>query len=306
MVMRGRIGRIAVAAVVVWGVLAIASGHARLITITHGGTTINMDFTDIGNAGNDPDTTGDPDPAGAVAYDYAIGTYEVSENQWDAVVAASAGDDLDDPGRWSGDQPVAQISWHDAAMFCNWMTSGDVTQGSYTINAGTVTGIDRVAAMDAYGKVYVIPTEDEWYKVAYYEPTGGLYYNYPTGSDTAPIDVLGGTAPGTAVYGGSNVTPTAPADVDNSGGSSPYGTMAQGGNVWEWNETLIGGNRGLRGESYYDLVSFRMSATYRHSLDPTSEYDWVGFRVALINIPEPGSVLLLIVGLAGMARGRRV
>ncbi|MDP7691263.1 MAG: SUMF1/EgtB/PvdO family nonheme iron enzyme, partial [Vicinamibacterales bacterium] len=51
--------------------------------------------------------------------DYFIGKYEVTENQWDAVSGASTTDLLDDPGYWSGDQPVAEISWHESAMFCN-------------------------------------------------------------------------------------------------------------------------------------------------------------------------------------------
>jgi len=73
---------------------------------------------------------------------------------------------------------------------------------------------------------YVLPSDDEWYKTAYYSPDG-VYYDYPTGSDTAPTPVAGGTDPGTAVY--LQDLSQGPADIDNAGGLSPYGTMGQGG-----------------------------------------------------------------------------
>ena len=40
---------------------------------------------------------------------------------------------------------------------------------------------------------YFLPSVDEWYKAAYYDPTSGVYYNYPTGSDSVPdgIDFAG-------------------------------------------------------------------------------------------------------------------
>ena len=50
-------------------------------SITHSGTTINMDFVDIGYAGNDADGYG----YGSVGYNYRIGKYEVSAAQWYAV-----------------------------------------------------------------------------------------------------------------------------------------------------------------------------------------------------------------------------
>ena len=61
-------------------------------TITHGTTTINMDFVTVSNPGNSGDTTGNPYPCGAVNHTYNICKYEVSENQWDAVVAADTND----------------------------------------------------------------------------------------------------------------------------------------------------------------------------------------------------------------------
>ena len=82
---------------------------------------------------------------------------------------------------------------------------------------------------------YFLPSLDEWYKAAYYDPTNGVYYDFPTGSDSLPTAVAGGTAAGTTVI--DQPIDNGPADITLAGGLSPYGTMGQGGNVLEWQET---------------------------------------------------------------------
>jgi sulfatase modifying factor 1 len=82
---------------------------------------------------------------------------------------------------------------------------------------------------------YFLPSVDEWYKGAYYDPNKGGrgvggYWKYPTGSDAPPTPVSGGTDPNTAVYNQwFDKQYRDPADVNNAGGLSPYGTMAHGG-----------------------------------------------------------------------------
>ena len=290
--------------VCVTALVAALGSAASAADITHDGTTISMDFVTVGNAGNTADATS----YGGVDYNYRIGKYEVTENQWDAVSGASTTDLLDDPGYWSGDQPVAKISWHESAMFCNWLTSGNVAQGAYAINgSGVVTAIDRADAVSTYGTVYVIPTEDEWYKAAYYDPNksgGAGYWGYPTGSDSAPdgIDFAGDTEFEAVFYDGYNQGH--PNDMDDAGALSPYGTMGQGGNVWEWNETLIGSYRGLRGGSF-GYSGFYLHASSRKKLDifPSNEGYFIGFRVS--EVPEPATMAILMLGGIGILRRRK-
>jgi Sulfatase-modifying factor enzyme 1 len=142
---------------------------------------------------------------------------------------------------------------------------------------------------------------DEWYKAAYYDPAAGVYYDYPTGSDNIPdgIDFAGDTT-FDAVFnqGGANPMPN---DVTDVGVLSPYGAAAQGGNVWEWEESesdLIndstlashgirgidwsgrgGGSsymrasfRGVGGFTGSELIGFRVTAT----ADLRSEGDYNG------------------------------
>jgi len=285
--------------------LILFVGPASAVTITHNGVTITMDFVTVDNPGNASDVQSQG-TFGAVDYSYNIGKYEVTENQWDAV-SGIAGDLLDNSGYWSGKQPVSSISWNEAAMFCNWLTSGDVTNGAYAINAsGVVTGVDRPGAVSTYGTIYVIPTEDEWYKAAYHDKTAGLagtYFDYPTGSDSLPDGIDSSEDTEFDAVFPDDYDQGYPNDTDNAGDLSPYGTMGQGGNVWEWNETVIDGtSRVLRG-SCWRCDSDYLRASSRISADPSSEYSGVGFRVA--SVPEPGSITLLVSGLLGLLILRR-
>jgi formylglycine-generating enzyme len=266
-------------------------------TITHGNTTINMDFVSIGNAGNAADTTGSPNPCGSVGYVYNIGTYEVTADQWAGVIAADP--NVGTAGPWSGSQPAASVSFNRAARFCNWLTTGHWDQGYYTLNlAGNeipnALGHDAYAAL--YGTTYFIPTEDEWYKAAYYNGNTGAYYDYPTGSNLFPdgVDSAGDAAFEMVFNQGYNQGQ--PNSVEDSGLASPYGTFGQGGNVLEWNETLVNGNeyRGLRG-GYWNSSANITSALVRSAAGPGTASLNVGFRVASA-VPEPGSIVLLLAG----------
>jgi len=137
---------------------------------------------------------------------------------------------------------------------------------------------------------YFLPSEDEWYKAAYYDPNHGGpgiggYWNYATGSDNFPAGVAGGTGTGTAVYGGQ----AGPADITNAGGLSPYGTMAQNGNAWEWCESAFTApndsaveSRVLRGGYwYYEPLSLLQSSDRSFFL-PGDVFGTIGFRVAAV------------------------
>jgi hypothetical protein len=246
---------------------------------------IELDFAAIGNAGNSADTTG----YGAVSHNYRIGTKEITANQWQTIDTAAG---IGGSGYWSGNQPAASISWYDAARFCNYLTSGNKYSGAYNFDqSGNFLGIDRNSAVSSYGTVYVIPTEDEWYKAAYY--TGSSYSLYANGQNTIP-----------AADNGWNYDGGLYSDPWNVGAGTPEqnGTFDMMGNVWEWNETLIGSNRGVRGGSY-GCYDYQLISSYRYDADPfyQSVVGGLGFRVA--SIPEPATLLLL--GLGGMFLRKR-
>jgi formylglycine-generating enzyme len=292
-------------------IMAVAVGYCAIAsqadTITHpnasggGSTTINMDFVNVGNAGNGADNTG----YGAVSYNYRIGTYEVTADQWAAVRAAAPG--VGNAGNGSGLQPTYGTSWYGAARFCNWLTTGDVNSGVY--NTTTWASMDHQTAGATFGTAYFIPTENEWYKAAYHKnngATGGAanYWDYPTGSDTAPVATTVANQlnvdPGSANYYMAVGSPTNVGAYNLKPSTSAYGTFDQGGNVEEWNEAIVSSiNRGLRG-GVYNSTGYSLLASARADAHPATEgsNSNIGFRVA--SVPEPSSILLLFVGAIGL------
>lgn len=303
------------------GLVALAvSAHAQTITTTtfgSGANAFSIDFVTIGNPGNAADTTGAPNPAGSVGYIYNIGKYEVSRDMiTKANAAGSLGITLSDMSSFGGNggnRPASGISWNEAARFVNYLNTSQGYQAAYNFTtsgananitlwgAGEYSGSNQFRHKDAY---YFLPSMDEWYKAAYGSPSG-TWYNFANGSDSAPSAVASGTSG--AVYG--QTTAQGPADITNAGGLSPYGTMAQSGNVWEWNESALDGsnnsateNRELRGGSWVN-GSINLVASNRLDNVPTAESSLNGFRVA--SVPEPSSGLLVLLGLSAVLRKRR-
>jgi formylglycine-generating enzyme len=279
--------KIVVFALIVFGIAVVNVASADTIR------GIEMDFVTIGNAENTADTTG----YGAVSYSYRIGKYEVTNAQWSAFTAA-AGSPVGNPStaydasaQYTGaQQPTDSVSWYEAAQFCNYLTSGDKSLGAYLLGTDGSIAVDRDAAISSYGIAFVIPTENEWYKAAYYKPNGSGYSIYTNGTSTAPIAGVG-------------------ANYNYAIGDQPWnvgtGTMEQNGtfdmmgNVWEWNETLISANRVMQGGSLSGADYWVFPPMTNDN--PSSETTHCGFRIA--SVPEPATLLLL--GLGGLILRRR-
>jgi sulfatase modifying factor 1 len=286
---------------------------ATAALITSAAATITMDWVNVGNPGNAADTT---TGYGAVAYAYQIGKHEVTNSQYGAFLNAKGASnsgaiynaDMASSGiTQSGssgsfsysvtsgfeNKPVGYVSWFDAARFTNWMSngqgSGSMETGSYTLNGAT----SGIITANIGAQVY-IPTEDEWYKAAYYNGTTATYSLYAHGQNTittadANYDFLVRAATNVGTY---------------SNDASSYGTFDQGGNFWEWNDAVISGSsRGLRGGSLSN-DEFYLRASYRDNSGPMDESDLVGFRVA--SVPEPTSMVLsMLAGGMMLIRRRR-
>ncbi len=311
---------------------------------------VTIDLVPVGNPGNAPDTQ--HGSYGSVGYEYQIGKFEITAGQYaeflnavaktDSHVLYSPYMDYDVHPDYKGcnikrsgtsgsyiysvasdwaNRPVNFVSWGNAARLCNWLANGQPTtgvqdlstteDGSYYLD-GAMNDARLMEVTRKPDAIWVIPSEDEWFKAAYYDPNkpgGAGYWRYPTMSNTAPINTLIDPDPGSNAnfydfegFGTGGYTIGGPyyrtpvGEFENS--ASPYGTFDQGGNVWEWNETINSGQRVIRGGDF-SQGSHETLVDVRQNLDPGNEYAYLGFRVA--SVPEPGSITLLVCGaIAGL------
>ena len=276
-----------------------------------------MDFVTIGNPNNAADTTGRPNPVGSVAYTYNLGKHEVSRDMiTKANAAGSLGITLEDMSSYGGNgllRPATGISYYEAAKYVNWLNTSTGGTAAYKFVGGTFqlwsagdAGYNSNNLFRNSLAKYWLPSSNEWYKGAYGN-LNGTWNDYPNGSNSAPTAVAGGTAANTAVYGQSSST--GPADITSAGGLSAYGTMGQGGNVYEWNETAYDGSNNTVGEirelrgGVWNGFGDHLGASSRTTTAPTEELNNLGFRVA--SVPEPSALSLLAIGLSGLALVRR-
>jgi formylglycine-generating enzyme required for sulfatase activity len=303
-------------------VLGVPTTSLHADTFGSGGNAFTIDFVTVGNAGNADDAGAgggvQDSPYGGVSYTYRMGVYEISQDQIDKATASGLTNVT--AGAWTGSQPAADMTWYEAAAFVNWLNTSTGHQAAYDLTFSGVWIMSLWSSEDAWqlggenlyrhkDAYYFLPSEDEWYKAAYHQNDGvtANYWDYATGSNTIPTAVASGTGAGTAVYDGGVVE--SPANVDNNGGLSAYGTMGQNGNVWEWTESADNApndstseERALRGGHWNDSDN-NLGSGGRGNNIPLLTGEDTGFRVA--SVPEPSTAILSLIGAAGIFLKRR-
>ena len=247
---------------------AVTFNGTDLTEVIFNGTTIwskvlyvPNEFIPIGDAGNTADsTTG----LGGVTYNYSIAktaeplvnlkAYNADPlNASDQINAANYIYNISD--NLNNLRPIINISYNEACRYVNWLNIIEGEQPAYNLVNGEVTVWSNAQAWQAGSEnlfrhkdaKYFLPNQNEWYKAAFSKGSTNPneYFTYATASNTAPTPVASGTSANTAVWdqpiGGIN--PGKPADVNNCGGLSRYGTIGQSGNVFEmldwYNQTLV-------------------------------------------------------------------
>lgn len=304
----------------------------------------SLDMVTVGDPGNAGELSGASVPGGygpdrvcgAVDYTYSIGKYEVTAAQYCEFLNCKAKSDphllwnssmasTDGSIQRSGvsgsytytvisgreNRAINYVYYWSACRFVNWLGNGqgngDTENGAYDLsNAFSFLNPVSDTIQRNPGAKWVLPSEDEWYKAAYYK--GGSadagYWDYATQSDAQPtISYTSPDSGNTASLIGNH-----PYDVgihDNS--PSAYGTYDQSGNVAEFNDTVVYYNyagslvpaRGLRGA----MALSDMAASRRWYSGTTVGGYNMGFRVAYV--PEPSSLIGLAGGLFGLWSLRR-
>ena len=284
---------------------------------------LELDWVDVGDAGNTGELSGagaggaGPDRiCGAVDYEYRIGMFEVTNEEYLDFLQMVASEDtngLYNAGMSGTDggivqegsspnytyrikddtwlrKPVNYVNFYDALRFANWMHNGqpEGAQDASTTEDGAYDMSLGAAVVRKPGALFFLTSEDEWYKAAYYKSggTGAGYWDYPTAWDTAPTCEV---PPGTDAVNGSANCDDAVGGLTDVGAYnfkpsvSAYGTFDQAGNVWEWTEEDLNGDgsrRVIRGASFYaPSGSAQMHAAHRDSIVP-GDYFNIGFRLA--------------------------
>jgi formylglycine-generating enzyme len=268
---------------------SLVLGGMLAMWIAPSASPVTFEWVPVVDAGNAPDTAnfrGNCYSAncGEVDYNYYISKYDVTNAQYAEFLNAKAasdptvsvntlyhpelGSDANNGGiTQSGsngsytyavkpgfeNKPVEFVNFFDALRFVNWLSNGqgtgDTETGSYTI---TTAGIAGNSITRNPGAIIALPSENEWYKAAYYNPATSSYFAYPAGSNTPTVCALPAATPNTA-----NCNPGGPGMVTDvgayTGSTSPSGTYDQGGNVWQWTETThYGSDPIVRGGGWLD------------------------------------------------------
>ena len=325
--------KMTVAAILATGILFAAEMGLAAITMD------TVEVGDVGN-GNDP-TTGYGSVGYSYAigkYEVTVGQYTaflnaVAATDTYSLYNANMGTDLNvagisqsgtsgsytysvmtNSGQDMTNRPITYVSWFDAARFANWMANGQpvgaqgnatTEDGTYTLN-GAMSGLNFtrnvVNPTNGSGTIFWLPSEDEWYKAAYYSPgaSGDSYWLYPTQSDSAPGNVIGSALNQANINLSGYSTGSAPYITDGGaygGSASHYGAFDQGGNVWEWNDAVSSGLfRGIRGGAW-SFGSVLLNSSFGNGSTPESENNTVGFRLA--SVPEPSAALLVLIAGVG-------
>ena len=275
-------------------------------------TTVSPTWVAVGNPGNAADANG----YGAVNYTFQISAHEVTIAQYAAFLNAVAASDpnglyapemgtvLQTRGIFrsgasgayqyhivgDGSRPIAWVNWASAARFVNWLLNG---QGS----GGTETGAYNltlppqitVAQVRTPGTTLALPSTDEWYKAAYYDPAknggAGGYWLYATRAaslvnNSVSANYFDGDYAATQSPTQNSASNLLPVGYFSSVPSA-YGTFDQTGSVAEWVEQDNAANRLLTGGSWLDnpAAGASLSAGTVEHRSPTERFNRTGFRV---------------------------
>ena len=216
--------------------------------------------------------------------------------------------------------PAVWINWNSAARFVNWLSNG---QGSGETESGVYNNLSTNSSQPVPtrepGATVFLPSEDEFYKAAYYDPTknggAGGYWKFGVGTDSPPVSEgpAGGAASANYAIDGGEPDHARGDLFWQSGGTlfdnsiehvtevgayaeavSYYGLFDVDGLLYQWTDD---GRQNVNGVAY-DFPVFRggswssndefIGAGYRnlYSFPYAASYANFGFRVASA-IPTP-------------------
>ena len=164
---------------------------------------------------------------------FYIAVKEVTNAEFRAFASGHDSGSYEDQSLNKDDQPAVNLSWHDAALYCNWLSRQEGLPPFYIEEFGKATGFNP----EATG--YRLPTEAEWAWAARTQEAGAALLRFPWGEALPPPDRHGNYADRSA---GHLVGRIIFGYNDNYAVAAPVGAFAAnarglfdlGGNAAEW------------------------------------------------------------------------
>lgn len=224
-------------------------------------------------------------------------------------------------------RPITYVSWFDAARFANWMANGQPSggqtsrtteNGAYNLKdprsrRGLAVPRNTVNPNTGGTPTFTLPTENEWYKAAYYNPTlnnsKGGYTLYSTNTNESPANSPGaGLNSANLIYQGlyavtQKISISSTQNYLTNVGSftrtiGPNGTFDMNGSVWELIAPTDAGNPSvvIRGGAFTSYFSYLQSGYSLTSSSSAAVFN-VGMRLASgANTPSGVGYQLVKVG----------
>jgi len=154
-------------------------------------------------------------------------------------------------------QPVVQVTWEQAAMYCNWLSQQEGLQAFYVVDGDKITGVNA----DSTG--YRLPTEAEWDWVARVNGDPASLLRFPWGAELPPPANQGNYADISA----GNFLGRILLDYDDGYmGTAPVASFPANGNGFY----DIGGNVAEWVHDWYGTVGTVGTEVQQNPLGPTS------------------------------------
>jgi formylglycine-generating enzyme required for sulfatase activity len=118
---------------------------------------------------------------------FYMGEREVTNREFKNFLASHNSGTFNGQRLSQDDQPVVQVTWEQAALFCNWLSAKESLPPAYVKKGG------RLVAAEPIGTGYRLPTEAEWEYCARFTKNQGAL-KYPWGNQFPPTSPSGNYA----------------------------------------------------------------------------------------------------------------